>query len=175
MKSILQWLRSEETGRPFQKCNGCGFPLLEIGEPWLVNKEYHRGECVVEYAICVPCRERVSSQFCDESKKAIRNFIENEIDWETRLREFMMFETQVERFNHCISCRTPSHDLEGYGISALFDSEGYLTSGPLPLLICKGCTSRMTASLSEDSREVWRQFCSEFHGTTSDDNDLGIF
>jgi hypothetical protein len=48
--------------------------------------------------------------------------------------------------------------MEGFGISALFDSGGHLVTGPLPLLICRGCIARMTDLLCDESRAVWKQF-----------------
>ena len=43
MRSLEEWLCSEETGEPFTHCVRCRLPLLEIDAPWLVNKDYFRG------------------------------------------------------------------------------------------------------------------------------------
>lgn len=153
-----EWLASEESGEPFAHCISCKLPLVEIAAPWLVNKEIIRGECVLEYAICQPCRDEVTDRLSEESKAAVRGFLEHEIDWETRIREMMMSHELTDRFAACIACRKPRADLEGFGISALFDSGGRLVTGALPLLICESCIARMTASLSDESREVWRKF-----------------
>ena len=158
MRTLDEWLESEETGRPFSHCLCCKLPLLEIAEPWLVNKEIVRGECVLEYAICQPCRDLVTEQLSGEAKAAVRRFLEYEIDWEARMREFMLSHDLRERFDACIACCTPREELEGFGISALFDSGGSLVTGPLPLLICQQCVARMTADLSDQSREVWKNF-----------------
>lgn len=176
MPKMEDWLGSEETGGPFSHCLRCKLPLLEIAEPWLVNKEFFRGECVLEYAICQPCRDLVTDQLSDSSKASVRGFLEREIDWESRMREFMLSHELTDRFAACIACRTPTESLEGYGISALFDSGGSLVTGPLPLLICESCIGRMTESLSEESREVWRTFLSEnFAGPPKDSGFPGLF
>lgn len=156
-----EWLASDETGESFSHCLCCKVPLVEIDAPWLVNKEIVRGECVLEYAICQPCRDLVTDQLSEESKEAVRGFLEHEIDWEARMQEFMLFHDLIERFGACIACRTQREDLDGFGISALFDSGGTLVTGPLPLLICESCIARMTASLSEQSREVWGKFLAD--------------
>lgn len=175
MRSPDKWLGSEETGEAFSHCLCCKLPLVEIDEPWLVNKEFRKEECVMEYAICQVCRDHVTDQLSEESKEAVRGFLEKEIDWEARMREFMSFHQVVDRFDACIACRAPRAGLEGFGISALFDSGGSLVVGPLPLLICQPCVGRMTESLSEASREVWRKFLAEnFAGPPRDSGFPGL-
>lgn len=169
MRPMDEWLQSEETGLPFSHCVSCRLPLLEIAAPWLVNKDYFRGECVLEYAVCQPCRNRVSERIPEASKAAIRRFLEGEIDWEARVAGFMAAPDPAERFSHCVACRKPREELDGFGISALFDSGGHLVTGPLPLLICRGCIARMTDLLCDESRAVWKQFLDDhFQGPPDD-------
>ena len=175
MRSMDEWLGSEETGEQFSHCLCCRLPLLEIDAPWLVNKEFHRGECVLEYAICQPCRDHVTDQLSEESKETVRQFLEHEIDWGERVKEFMLSHDATERFDACISCRTPRGELDGFGISALFDSGGQVVTGSLPLMICRGCIGRMTHSLSNSSREVWRKFLTDhFTGPPNDSGFPGL-
>ena len=175
MWTMDEWLASEETGEAFSHCLCCQLPLVEIAEPWLVNKEIIRGECVMEYAICQLCRNRVTDQLSEESKEAVRGFLEREIDWEARMREFMLSHELTDRFGACIACGTSREELEGYGVSALFDSSGSLVTGPLPLLICQSCIGRMTATLSDASREVWRKFLADhFAGPPRDSGFPGL-
>ena len=164
-----KWLASDETGEAFSHCLCCKVPLVEIDAQWLVNKEFVRNECVLEYAICQPCRDHVTDQLSEESKEAVRSFLEKEIDWGERMKEFMLSRELVERFDSCIACCAPRENLDGFGLSALFDSGGMIVAGPLPLLICQPCISRMTAPLSAESREVWRKFMSDhFPGPPTD-------
>ncbi len=164
-----EWLASEETGAPFSHCLCCKVPLVEIDAPWLVNKEIVREECVLEYAICQPCRDAVTDRLSEESKEIVRSFLEHKIDWGERMKEFMLAHDLTDRFAACIACRTPREGLNGFGISALFDSGGSLVTGALPLLICESCIAKMTASLSEPCRAVWRKFLAEnFAGPPND-------
>lgn len=156
-----KWLNSDETGEAFTHCVRCRMPLWEIDGQWLVNKEFHRGECVLEYAICQHCRDEVTDQLSEESRDWVRGFLEREIDWEERVKDFMLTYDLDERFRLCISCRAPRGEVEGYGISALFGEDGRLMQGALPLMICRGCIGRMTEGVSEESRAVWRRFLEE--------------
>jgi hypothetical protein len=176
MRTIDDWLSSEETGGPFTHCLRCALPLVEIMEPWLVNKEIFGGECVIEYAICQPCRDSVTGQLSEKSKEFVRHFLEQQIDWQARIQEFMLAHDLVERLDACIACRTPRIDAAGFAISALFDSGGSLVTGPLPLLICHECIGRITAGLSVESRELWKNFAAEyFPGPSDDANFPGLF
>ena len=67
MRTLDEWLGSEESGGAFTHCLCCKVPLVEIDAPWLVNKEFVRGECVLEYAICQPCRDRVTEELAEDS------------------------------------------------------------------------------------------------------------
>lgn len=176
MRPLLEWLRSEETGAAFSHCVSCRLPLLETDSPWLVNKEYFHGECVLEYAVCQNCRDRMSAAISEESKATVRAFLEHEIDWPARLADFMQSSDPVERLEHCIACRTSRDAMEGYAISALFDEGGNVVHGPLPLLICRDCVGRMTANLSETSRAAWREFLdTHFTGPPDDTAFPGMF
>lgn len=168
MRSMEEWLRSEETGMAFAHCVGCRMPLVEIDAPWLVNKDYFRGECVLEYAICQPCRDRISGRIPEVSKAAIRGFLEREIDWDARVSEFMAAHESAGRLSNCIACRTPRGEMEGFGISALYDSAGHLVTGLLPLLICRSCIGRMTELLCDESRGVWEEFLADHFTGPSD-------
>lgn len=175
MRTIDQWLASDETGGAFWHCQRCKLPLLEITEPWLVNKEILQGECVLEYAICQPCRDQVTNEISEESKTAVREFLEKEINWDLRIQEFMLLPEMTERFDACIACREPRETLTGYGISALFDSGGKLIAGPLPLLICLPCIEKMTAGLRAEDRELWKRFLAEnFEGPPQDSGFPGL-
>jgi hypothetical protein len=111
-------------------------------------------------AICQPCREQVMEQMSEGSKQAVRKFLEEAIDWEARVKEFMLAHDATERFQHCVACRNPRHEMAAYGISALYDSGGILVEGALPLLMCKPCVEKITATLSPESRAIWQRFLS---------------
>lgn len=175
MGLIETWLVSEETGRPFHGCVRCRLPLLEIDRPWLVNKDYFRGECVLEYAVCQKCRCEVSAEIPEVTKAAVRQFLEAEIDWPARLAEHLGEGGEALRFSRCVSCLRPREDLDGFALSGLFDAEGHAVLGPLPLLLCRECYGRMTSLLCERSRGVWRRFLDENFEGPFDPDDLGIF
>lgn len=179
MRKIDEWLNSEETGEPFAHCVRCRLPLLETATSWLVNKEFHRGECILEYAICVGCRDAVTKGISEASKAAVREFLEQKIDWEERCRTFALSTEVARHLDACVVCEVPREELQGFGISAHFDDEGQLVIGALPLLICQPCIGTITALLSDESREVWKKFVQSYlaglPGSSPGPNFPGIF
>lgn len=180
MSKDVQWLQSEETGEAFSHCIHCHFPLLEIDAPYLVSKEYRRSECVLEYALCQHCRDHLTQEFSAESKRAVRKFLETRIDWDARVREFMMDATLRCRIDACIACRTPREQLDGFVLSALFDADGELMIGPLPLILCSTCTQQLMHQLTPDTLALWHDFLNDhFPGPPDDDGaghgPLGLF
>jgi hypothetical protein len=176
MTELKKWFDSVETDRPFETCRVCDQLLPLAADTWVVNKHYHRGECIMEYAVCEGCRDGVSGKFSEASKAAIRSFLEGGINWEERLHEWMLLERPEERLDSCVACRTPRDLMEGFTISAQFRHDCSLIDGALPLLMCSNCVAQVTASLSNESRKVWQDFVSEhFEGPDSEDIDLGIF
>lgn len=159
MPEFDPWLLSAETGKAFTHCIHCKLPLLEIDSPWLINKDFHKGECTLEYAICEGCREQTSEDFSDDSKRAVRNFLENEIPWEERLKTFVM--DPDARMTNCVACDCPREHTEGYASSILLDPSGEIDFGPLPLLLCSGCVEQMSDQLSEATKDSWRRFLDE--------------
>jgi len=180
MPDCPPWLQSEETGDVFSHCVHCRLPLLEIDVPYLVTKEYRRNECIMEYALCQHCRDELAAGFSEASKLAVRQFLECEIDWDTRVKEFMLDDTLQRRIAACVACRKPRADTESFMLSALFDSGGELVTGPLPLILCGDCTARLVAELSPATLDAWRAFIDQHFPGPPDEGDshyghLGLF
>jgi hypothetical protein len=176
MSKLQQWFDSVETDRPFETCKVCKQLLPLAADSWVVNKHYHRSECIMEYAVCDKCRDSVSNSFSESSKAAIREFLEDKIDWEQRLLDWMALEKPEQRLDNCVACRVPRKLPDGFTLSAHFKQDGSLIDGVLPLMMCSDCVATITANLSPESRKKWQEFISEhFEGPDSGDIELGIF
>ncbi|WP_411827825.1 hypothetical protein [Luteolibacter sp. AS25] len=176
MHSLTQWFESVETDRPFETCKACDQLLPLAADSWVVNKHYHRRECILEYAVCEKCRDEVSNRFSEESKARIREFLENEIDWENRIIDWMKLENPAERLDNCVACLTHRSLIDGFTLSAQFRHDGSLVDGALPLMLCSTCTGKVSEQLSPESQKVWLDFVSlNFEGPDSDIIGPGIF
>jgi len=165
------WLLSLETGEPFRHCIHCRLPLDEIDASWLVNKEYRRGECIREYAICQRCREDAATIIPNACLHAVREFLETEIDWRARAEELQQEDSIEGHLARCIRCHTPREALDGFSLSAQFDSHGRLMRGPLPLILCNDCSAHLRERLSPATLEAWQRFLAvHFAGPDHDEN-----
>ena len=176
MPGLEKWFESVETDSPFETCKVCTRFLQFAADTWVVNKHYHREECVMEYAVCEDCRDGLSRRFSETSRAAIRHFLENEINWEQRMTDWLTLADPTERLENCVACRMPRFLTDGFAISAQYRRDGSLVEGALPLMMCSDCMATVTASLSAESRAVWRDFVEKhFEGPGSGEIDLGIF
>ena len=160
---IHQWLRSVETGREFEQCTKCGTTLAETHEPWIINKEWHRSECVMEYAICHTCRGEMMASISQESARHVQSFFEQHIDPMRWIGQFSVDEEDhpTPLIDHCFACAAPRDDAEGFGISAMLQSAGTLDIGPLPVMICHACSAKVEEGLSKETRDSWQRFVDE--------------
>lgn len=175
MQQLAKWFDSIETEKPFDSCKICQNFLSETGGNWVVNKHYHRKECVLEYAICDHCRDEVSNSFSHDSKAAIREFLETKIDWQQRILEWSKLDQPIKRLDHCVACTMPREWMLGFTISAQFRNNGSLIEGALPLLLCSHCVfpnqrqlvAREPGNMETLHRHVFRR--TRFTGLSSRD------
>jgi len=158
---IDDWLRSVETGCEFEQCTKCGTPLADSGEPWIVNKEWHRGECVMEYALCHECRGGMLASISKESAQYVQEFFERHIDPLRWLEHFGAEGNPAELVASCFACGQSRDEAGGFGISAMFKTAGVLEIGPLPVMICQDCSGKVEAGLSKETRDSWQRFVDE--------------
>ncbi len=159
---IHQWLRSVETGRDFEKCTKCDCDLADTRESWIVNKEWHRGECVMEYALCHDCRGEMVASISEESARFVQNFFERHIDPMRWIGQFAADDDAPDSLiDACFACGASRDAAEGFGVSAMFRSPGTLEVGPLPVLICQECSMKVEEGLSKQTRDSWQRFVEE--------------
>jgi len=158
---IHDWLESVETGGQFEKCTKCACQLAHTGQPWIVNKEWHRGECVMEYALCHACRGEMQTSISKESLAFVQKFFEEHIDPMRFLEHFGAEDDPASLIAECFACGQSRENAEGFGISAMLQSPGILEIGPLPVLMCQDCSAKVEAGISKPTRESWQRFVEE--------------
>lgn len=159
---IHNWLRSVESGREFEQCTQCGCSLADTRQPWIVNKEWHRGECVMEYALCHECRGGMIASISAESVRFVQGFFEQHIDPMRWIEQIGAGDGDpAELVASCFACGQSRDDAEGFGISAMFEVAGTLEIGPLPVMICQDCSAKVEEGLSKETRDSWQRFVDE--------------
>lgn len=158
---------SVETERPFESCLRCDAYLLDGELPYSINKQFDRGECVMEFAMCHECKLEMHGEMSVESREAMANFF----DEQSRLRhrsaalEGEPYETWMA---NCLICGNQPSKLEGYTIGAMGLGMHQLID-PYPLMICNGCQSQADQLLSAESRKKRDRFIKDhFPGPPTD-------
>ena len=84
-------LHSFYEDRPFVSCTRCGESLADFADGYRISKNFNKDECIIEYALCLPCLDAMLDEASEESKVALAKFqAEN-------LRD-------VSGFNDCALC-----------------------------------------------------------------------
>jgi len=133
---------SVEQDGPFHRCLRCRADFIETGRAYFISKEFARGDCVLEYAICDHCREEISVELSEESRASVQKLLEEDVDWEARLGRIHDANDISAWLGNCLFCNSLPDDNRGYGISGLF-LNGRPLPGPFPAMICGNCAERI--------------------------------
>jgi uncharacterized protein with PIN domain len=156
LHDLPELFHSEETDRPFSRCQDCGNDLDACEEGHLIQKVISGGETILEIALCVPCHEILMQSYSQESRERIWNYYLDHGNIGERLRKFFPIPVGNPEpwINHCITCNATRSYSHEYVIAAQVIN-GQLLYGETPLMICLGCMEKIVELLSEQSRETY--------------------
>ncbi len=128
---IPSLLHQHESGELFGACIECGIGLLDGKTDYLIEKAFRRypgfriSDTVFEFAICMPCMERLYEQHSKESREAIENFFLENNHFMTRgqhlyfLAELSTPPALENWLGGCAITGEPTDDLEEYQVAAI--------------------------------------------------------
>jgi len=143
---IPQILHSEYEECPFSGCTMCGEALRDVDEGFQISKVFRRGECVFEYALCMPCRDRMAEDFSEDSVAAMEKFHEENIEAGHGLEE-------------CACCHRESKEWPQaeYSLVAACLHDALLDG----IMVCIDCTEAMQGLLSKQTKDRRDRFIEE--------------
>jgi hypothetical protein len=151
---IPKILHSFYEDRPFVSCTRCGESLLDFDEGYRISKNFSKDECIIEYALCLPCLDAMLDEASEESKVALAKFHSE------NLRE-------VSGFNECALCDKKFDSVKDgdYSFAGVCQGDRMLDSA----MVCFDCMEAMANIMSEETRRTWDKFREEnFPGVPSD-------
>ncbi len=178
---IPELLWSEYSGKPFVHCIDCKVPLAE-SNVYVVQKRFVAGEAVFEMAMCERCRESMTVEYSEETKRNITEFMTNQFRKKaieglgesegTHVIEVKEIEDEAEGqalldqcIEHCLICGTERSKCHRYSLAGLCrDNEIVAQITPLsrtPLMVCEKSELGMSQLLSQQTRDSWDRFVSE--------------
>lgn len=178
---IPQLFWSAYSGKPFFRCIDCEVPLVE-SSAYVVQKRYVAGEAVFEMALCERCRQQMTIEYSEETKKNITEYMSAQFQHRAlegipdtegpQLIEVREIEDEEDGqalldqcMNFCVVCGLERSKCHRYSVAGLCrDSEIVAQITPIsrtPLMVCEKCELGMSDLISEKTRDSWDRFVEE--------------
>ena len=148
----------------------CEKDLLGGHEPYLLEKafryyqEYDIHNTIFEYAMCMPCAQKMHASMSKESRQKIQAYFEK-INLVERSR--LMWEEKGNDLNawisNCIVKESPRPHLEEYQICAQCIG-GKLVFDALPYMLSMAASEEITELLSAQTLEEYNRFVDDYFG-----------
>ena len=167
MNEIPEPFHSFETDAPFTECCDCGCELIKSAQMYMVQKNYSGNECVMEYALCSGCKDKLDEQMSDKSKEALFDFLFDHAEMVEAPDDYTTDDAMAQ-IEECLTCGKERSKCRGYSYSGLFVGTT-LVPGPMPMMICDQCQEKVADDLSEQTKDVRDKFYEEnFPGPPSE-------
>ncbi|RNI26007.1 hypothetical protein [Rufibacter latericius] len=169
---LPQEFYSQAAGEPFHSCISCHSPLLQDGTNYIVEKSmrvYPQDgveEVVFEYAMCLTCAQQLRDELSLESKKNIRAFFAEHVDFVARREALLSLPDPLNLENwlsHCIVTGTPREACTEYQIMAQCDGRDLLYTY-MPYLISGEAMEGLQECMSAHTRQVLDDFMDTHFG-----------
>lgn len=151
---------SFETQEPFVTCLTCDQNLNTLEAPYTVSKIFRRGECVMEYAMCMPCRQGVARDFSEESQRTLEAFFDDKVNLAQRSLALEENESLEDWTKSCLVCKSLQNEETGYSLAAMAYRDTMIFD-PFPMMVCGNCEEEIQGKLSKTTRERWNRFVGE--------------
>ncbi len=170
---------SEATGQPFEHCNVCGKYLLAPNTYYGIEKavkrypKFNHRDVIFEYAICVECQMDMQEKLSTESKQRIRQFMQQRIGLQGRMRAFYKKEDFAldSWTGTCAVTHTPVAELTEYQTMALFNGN-QMVYDVYPMTLGMEALDEMVGLLSNHSLDVLNGFKDDITGMPPDLHEL---
>ena len=131
-------LHSMETDKPFTHCVDCEREMVENYQEYMVQKAFHRGETIFEFALCSDCHDQVRKGFSKETVQRLNDY-------------FGVQELADEGLRGCLDCGRPREEVDSFTMAGSCFGP-FLAAG---MMICSDCQANIQGLISEQTRRSW--------------------
>ena len=157
---------------PFEKCIECEMELLKSTEPYVIERIFRGTEPIVELAVCLACREKISGELSELSRQRIQAFLEERVVWEDRIELLNEEGDDASSWiDRCVINKTLRAECNEYQIVG-FCRGDQLALGPLPIMISGHAIEQINRLLSKSTRDRMEDFTDSHFGMPSEFRDL---
>lgn len=165
----------DHEGGVFRRCLECEVDLVASGDPYFIEKAFRTypgfgtSDTIFEYAVCLPCMERLYESYSKESRRAIEEyFYSNRTFLERSMGRLISVEEGLdddlgEWIGTCALSGRPVTELEEYQIAALCVGEELVLSH-LPWLISGEAIDGLLGLLSNETIDQLDDFSGRHFG-----------
>ena len=167
MPDIPTEFHSFETDAAFNKCCDCNCELMESAQMYMIQKCFSNKECVMEFALCDKCKEKLDQQISGDSKEAMYDFLFDHAEMTEPPADYS-HKDAMQQIEECLTCGRERGACDTYTYSGLFIGS-HLIPGPLPMMVCDECQDKIAENMSDHTKDVKDKFYSEnFPGPPSE-------
>lgn len=148
--------------KPIATCTGCGKNLVEGEEPYVIEKAFRRKEVVFEYALCMPCMEKMRGQMSKESMANVEKYMLENANFQERAEELQAEDFDIDKWlSRCVVKNEERSDLEEYQIQGMFAGDKML-EGQFPIMIGGHALEEIQELISAETRDELDRFRNDF-------------
>jgi hypothetical protein len=162
---------SYATGQPFDRCVTCNTYLLAPGTQYMIEKAIIRypeagvTDVAFEYAMCLPCAEKMRKSLSKESLARIENYFREHANLAGR-QELLTRTGEPEPkdwINTCLLTNKPIEEETEYQLIAQCDGDNMVV-GLAPYMISGKAADELSELLSAKTKEVLDDFIDNYFG-----------
>lgn len=167
--------------KPFQSCLKCKVPLVEANS-FVIQKRVVGDETVFEMAMCERCREAMTAEFSEETRKNLTKHMNEQLqeaaeklaaeaneNGEIVVAEIDDDEIGQKMMNdsidHCMMCEKSRAECHRYSLLSLCTDDQLIAQvTPVvrtPMMMCEDCEGSMSGLISQKTRDQWNDFVAE--------------
>lgn len=154
---------------PFRNCIDCNRDLIADNCMYGIERVFRGTEPVMEMAICMDCRNKISEDLSKESSQRISAFLEERFDFEMRFEDTKKWGgDEIEKWlDRCILLKTPKQECRNFQIAAICRG-GLMSIDLLPIMISEEASREMQKLMSKKTRDRLGDMVDEFFGQPSE-------
>lgn len=179
--SIPKMFWSVYSEKPFQSCLKCKVPLIEANS-FVIQKRVVGKETVFEMAMCERCRESMTAEFSEETRKNLTRHMNEQLqeaaeklaaeaneNGEIVVAQIDDDEVGQKMMNdsldHCMMCEKARSECHRYSLLSLCSDDMLIAQvTPVvrtPMMMCEDCEGSMSGLISKKTRDQWNHFVEE--------------
>lgn len=166
---IPQSFHSLYHGGLFSKCVDCERDLLADDCWYGIERIFRGAEPIVEMAICMDCRQKISQELSRESTLRINAYFEERLDLDARYAMTQQWaDHEISRWlDHCALLKIPASECRDFQIAAICRGPR-LNLALLPIMISGVASREMQKLMSQKTRDRLGEMVQDFFGMPSE-------